>query len=76
MPGHVHPPRVGPDFVVVTPPVRQHQARLPHRAEQRLVQALVPQLAIETLHKDILLRLTGGNVVPANATVLRPYQLN
>ena len=39
-----------------------------------LVQALVPQLAVEALHEAVLLRLARRDVVPFDAVVLGPLE--
>ena len=44
------------------------------RAEQRLVQQLVAQTAIETLDKGVLLRFARRDVVPIDTAVLRLAQ--
>jgi hypothetical protein len=45
------------------------------RAEQRFVQQLITQAAIEAFDEGILLRLAGRNVVPPDLSILRPAQL-
>jgi hypothetical protein len=67
-------PRVGPHFVIVLLPSGQNDASLPHRGEQRLVQALIAQLAVEAFNESVLLRLAGRDVVPADTAVLGPGQ--
>lgn len=58
------------------PPERR--ARVRQRAEERLIEKLVPQPAIEALGEGVLLRLARLNVLPADAvriiycTRLRP----
>jgi hypothetical protein len=44
------------------------------RAEQRLVEKLIPQLPVEALAGGVLLRLARLNVLPANAALVRPLQ--
>ena len=46
--------RVRPDIVVVVPPGGQHEPGMGHRGEQRLVEALVAQTAIEALDEAVL----------------------
>jgi hypothetical protein len=58
-----------PDLVVVLLPGGEHGARLTHRAEQRLVQAFVAQLAVEAFDEGVLLRLAGRDIVPADASI-------
>jgi hypothetical protein len=47
---------------------------VPQRGEHGLVEALVAQAADEALRERVLLRLAGGDVVPADAALLRPAQ--
>ena len=63
-----------PDGVVIVFPERQDLAGVRERAEQRFVQQLIPQAAIEAFDEGILLRLAGCNVVPLDLAVLRPAQ--
>jgi hypothetical protein len=65
---------VWPDGVVVEPPFGQDHSGMGERAEQRLVQQLVAQTAIETLDKGVLLRFARRDLVPFNTAVLRPTQ--
>ena len=58
--------------VVVDAPSFDDVARLGERGEHMLVQALVPQLAVEALHEAVLLRLARRDVVPFDATLLLP----
>lgn len=58
---------VRPFLVVVALPGRQHGAGMRQRAEQRLVQKLVAQAAVEALDEAVLLRLAGRDIVPADA---------
>jgi hypothetical protein len=44
------------------------------RREQRLVEAFVPQPAVEALDERMLLRLSGRDVVPRDAMLLSPAQ--
>ena len=43
-------------------------------SEQRLIEQLVAQAAVEALDKAVLLRLAGRDVVPADARLIRPLQ--
>jgi len=61
-----------PFFVVVTPPRFQHGTRVGQRAEQRLVEQLIAQPAVEALDEAVLLRLAGRDVVPADTGLVRP----
>ena len=60
--------------VVVDPPSFDDPAGLGERGEHMLVQALIPQLAIEALHEAVLLRLARRDVVPLDAIPLRPLE--
>ena len=67
--GHVRSVRV-----VVDPPVFDDLACLVEVCEEVLVEALVTQAAVEALHKAVLHRLAGRNVVPFDTAVLLPSQ--
>jgi hypothetical protein len=58
--------RMRPHTVVIVAPRSEYSAGLGKRREQRLVQALVAQPAVETLHERVLLRLTGLDIVPVD----------
>ena len=60
--------------VVVDAPSFDDVARLGERGEHMLVQALVPQLAVEALHEAVLLRLARRDVVPFDAVVLGTFE--
>ncbi len=45
--------------VVIVPPGFDHLPGVPQRAEQRLVQQLVPEPGVEALRKGALYRLAG-----------------
>ena len=64
--------RVGALLVVVAPPVLQHRASVRQRPEERLVQQLVAQPAVEALVEAVLLGLAGRDVVPAHAGLVGP----
>lgn len=63
-----------PDVVVVDAPSLDHAPGLGQRREHVLVQALVPQLAVEALHVAILHRLAWRDVVPGDRLLRRPLQ--
>ena len=42
--------------------------------EQRFVETFIPQPAVEAFAEAVLLRLAGCDIVPGNATLLRPAQ--
>ena len=44
------------------------------RREQGLVQAFVPEAAVEALNKTVWHRLGGGNVMPSNFRLLVPFE--
>ena len=50
---------VWPDGIIVEPPFGQDRSGVGERAEQRLVQQLVTQTAVEALDKRVLLRFAG-----------------
>jgi len=63
---------VWPLLVVITPPGLQYGTGVRQRFEQRLVQQFVAQLSVEALDEAVLLRLPGRDVVPADASRIRP----
>src|SRR3546814_2058905 len=63
-----------PHMVVVVAPEPQHRAGMAERHEQRLVEALVTQAAVEALDIAVLLRLARRDVVPLDRSLLRPSQ--
>ena len=63
----LHPPGLTPADAAYSAGERQ-------RAEQRLVEKLIPQPPVEALALGILLRLAGLNVLPADAALVRPLQ--
>ena len=44
------------------------------RREQRLVVAFILQPAVETFDKTALLRCPGGDIMPFNLHLIRPFQ--
>jgi hypothetical protein len=60
--------------VVVPPPFLERDARLGERGEQRLVQELVAQAAIEALDEGVLHGLAWSDVVPVDAGLAGPSQ--
>src|SRR5438067_1550512 len=60
--------------VVIVLPDYQYFAGMGKGREQGLVEAFVPQPAVEALDERILLRLSGRDVVPLDAVLLRPAQ--
>ena len=58
-----------PDVVVIVAAERQHSAGISQGFEDLLIEAFVPQAAVERLDVAILLRLSGVDVVPLDAVV-------
>jgi len=63
-----------PDVVVVVAPKGQRSTGICQAVEDLLVQAFVAQAAVEALNEGVLLRLAGGDVMPLDAIILRPFQ--
>ena len=63
-----------PLLVVVAPPGLQHRPSVTEGAEQRLVEQLVAQAAVEALVVAVLLRLAGRDLAPADLHVVGPAQ--
>ena len=61
--------RVGPDRVVIVPPGGQHEPGMSQRGEQGLVEAFVPQAAIEALHEAILHWFSRRDVMPFDPAI-------
>ena len=61
-------------LVVVAPPGLEHGAGMRQRSEQRLVQQLVAQPAIEALVVAVLLGLARRDVMPADAGLVGPAE--
>ncbi len=55
---------MGPEVVVVVPPVSQHLTGMAETGEQRLIQAFVTQASVEALDEAVLLRLAWRDVMP------------
>src|ERR1700686_555613 len=72
--GHPAELRMWPLLVVITPPGLQYGTGVRQRFEQRLVQQLIAQAAVEALDEAVLLRLAKRDVVPADAGRIRPAQ--
>ncbi len=64
--------RVRPDRIVIVPPVGQHEPGMGQRSEQRLVEAFVPQAAVEALDEAVLHWLARCDIVPLDLALLRP----
>ena len=60
--------------VVILPPFFQHLSGIAQCAEQCLVQAFIPEFAVEAFDEPVLLRLSGRDVMPVDACVLNPFQ--
>src|SRR5216684_543901 len=72
--GHPAELRMWPLLVVITPPGLQYGTGVRQRFEQRLVQQLVAQPAVEAFDEAVLLRFAGRDVVPADTDRIRPAQ--
>jgi hypothetical protein len=66
--------RVWSDHVIILPPLLQFSPGLPHRGEQPLVEAFIPEPTIEAFDERILRRLSGCVVMPFDVALLRPAQ--
>jgi hypothetical protein len=66
--------RVRPRGVVVELPPQERGSGLGEAGEQRLVQQLVPQAAVEAFDEAILHRLAGRDVVPVDPRRVSPGQ--
>ena len=62
------------DGVVVNPPGLDDIAGFAGPVEQVLVETFVPKPSVERLDERILRRLAGGDIVPFDSCVLRPFQ--
>lgn len=62
------------DGVVIHSPCLDEAASFAKPVEQVLVEALVPQPAVERLHEPILRRLSGCDVVPLDPGLFHPFQ--
>ena len=60
--------------IVVDAPGFDRRARVVQPDEPVLVEALVPQPAVERFHERILRRLSWCDVVPFDPSVLHPFQ--
>ena len=63
-----------PDMIVVVLPERQLNAGMTNAGEQGLVEAFIPELAVEALNECVLGWLARRDVVPVNRAVLAPVQ--
>ena len=63
-----------PDLIEVLPPGRELRAGVAERAEQGLVQALIPQTPVEAFVEAVLLRLARRDVMPADAGIVGPAE--
>jgi len=71
-----HPSELGmrPFVIVIVPPGFQHSTGVRPRPEQRLVQQLIAQPAVEVFDEAVLLRFAGCDVVPPDASLVRPAE--
>ena len=63
---------MGPGLIVVVPPVFNHHPGVSQVQEPVTVQALIPELAIETLDVSVLRRFARCNKVQPYPAVLGP----
>ncbi len=63
-----------PHLVEVMSPCFELGPGVAERAEQGLVQALVPQAPVEAFAETVLLRLAGGDVMPADLLLVGPFE--
>ena len=63
-----------PDLIEVLPPGRELRAGVAERAEQGLVQAFVPQTAVEAFAEGVLLGLAWGDVMPGDFLLVGPFE--
>ena len=63
-----------PDAVVVMAPQSQLLAGIREVVEDPLIQAFIPQTAVEAFDQAILLRFAGVDLVPGNAGITRPFE--
>ena len=60
--------------VVILLPCSDGGAGLSDRREQRLIQALVAEAAVEAFDEAVLHRLAGGDVMPVDLCLLAPFE--
>lgn len=60
--------------VVVVAPCRNQMAGMAQAGEEVLVQAFVPQAAIEALDQAVLHRFSWRDVMPLHPSILRPFE--
>jgi len=63
-----------PDRIVVEPPGAEDHPCMAQGGEQRFVETFIPQPAVEAFAEAVLLRLARRDVVPGDASLLRPAQ--
>ena len=62
------------DVVVVVTPAGQFLAGVREAAEDLLIQAFITQAAVESFDQPILLRFTGVDVMPGDASIACPFE--
>ena len=69
------PPKstVGTVAVIILPPRLDEMPGVCQGNENILVQAFIPQLAVETLHPAVIYRFSRSAVFQPNAMLLRPF---
>ena len=63
-----------PDVVVVIAPQGQLLAGIGETVEDLLIQAFIPQAAVEAFDQAVLLRLAGVDVMPGHAGIAGPFE--
>lgn len=63
-----------PVVIVVVAPCRNRMAGVVQRREQVFVQAFLAHPSIETFHQAVLHGFAGSNVMPADLSLLLPFQ--
>ena len=65
---------MGTHRIVVFLPVSQNLSRMAEGGEQRLVEAFVPQPAVEAFDKPVLLRFPRGDIMSFDLHLIGPFQ--
>ena len=65
---------MGSVLVIVLPPCADDLAGMTVAGEQMLVEALIPEPAIEALDEAVLHRLSRCDIVPLDAAILLPFK--
>ena len=65
---------MGTHRIVVFPPVSQNLSGMAEGGEQRFVGAFIPQSAVETFDKPVLLRFPRSDIMPFDLHLIGPFQ--